>query len=562
MKRIDWAAASLSLTLSVLTVLGASYDDSASAAWFAGSRGGAISSAIAVVLLAIALYLVVSLLFRGLDRMWDPSRPAEEPVRLGRRLLAYGGVVLAGWLPWLLVHYPGNIDSDTMTQRLQWIGYAEPVNHHPWFDTMVFGWFWGLGGALGDDRVGLFAYLVLQEIATAAGVGLAIAYLGRIGLARCAQWALTVVAAVFPVFALAPSVMSKDAFANVFWLPTLVFLTEIVRTRGAVLRRPWVSAGGIAAITLLVLAKRTNVYLLVICAVVLLFVVARGVRLRLAAGAVGVLVVTVGVWPMLVLPAIGVKDATSTDIMTVFVQQTARTVQEHGDELPEDEREAIDAVLRYDGLGEAYDPTRSDNVKGRWDADGPVGEKLAYLRVWFAELLRYPGTYLSATAANTYEYFSPVTPMTMQMTDVLDRYVDFWESRSYDEVTTDDVQVLVDGLSQPQALDGARETANGLYTLAADGNPLFSKAIFSSWIPLLLLAWAIRRRSGLHVLATIPMFVTLLFLVASPVALPRYILPMVTGAIFAVGLMMTPARRQEQGEAPLPRPQDPQQGGH
>lgn len=541
----DPHAAATALALAAFVVVGASFDANDSAVWFAGSVGAAVGSALVVLGLGVALYVLLILLFRWLDaRRAEPAAAAPLAEALRRRLLPTAGAILAGWLPWLLVHFPGNVDSDTITQRLQWMGLLEQTDHHPWFDTMVFGWFWDLGSALDDDRIGLFVFLLLQEAATALGVALVIVYLGWLGMARPVCWTLTAAVAVLPLFMAAPSVMSKDALAAVFWLPFLVLFVEAVRTRGRVLLSPRVCALAVAIVIPLILAKRTNVYLVVVCALVLLVVSARRVRLRVAAGTATALLVTNVVWPLLVLPAIGVAPGTATDMLTIPVQQTARIVAEHGDELPAEEIAAIDAVLRYDGLGDAYVARRSDAVKGRWNLEATAEERLAYARVWFAQLLRYPGTALSATAANTFEYFAPVTPMIFQSGIVLDRYVDFWEARALPTTTRAEIEAAIEDLHEPAALDEVRLAVNRATEALAEGNLLSSKAFYASWVPLIALAYALRRRRPLHVLATVPLLVNLAFLIASPVALPRYILPLVSASVLAIGLMLTPVRWQ------------------
>jgi hypothetical protein len=501
--------------------------------------------------IALVLYIPIRLGYGWLDRQWDrredDAAASVLPMRtaLRRWLWPAFGVIEAAWLTWLLVHYPGSLDSDTVTQMLQWLGLVERTDHHPWFDTAIFGWFWGIGSAVDDYNVGLFVYLLLQLTATALGMALAITYLGRLGLRDVPRWVLTGFVAVFPTFAPAVSVMSKDSFAAIFWMPFYVLFVEAVRTRGRVLARPWVATAAIAIIIPLVLAKRTNGYLLVLCAIVLVLVSARGARLRVLVGTGIILAVTHVIWPLVALPALGVKPGTFTDMVSIPVQQTARTVATHGSDIPASEREAIDAVLGYDGLAEAYVPRRSDAVKGRWDSDATGEEVLGYVRVWWAQMARYPGTYLSATANNTYEYVAPVTPVSFQADlDLPERYIDHWHAKTAEGTPREQIENLAASFRSAPALDNVRGTVNQLAD-ATNDNILASKAFYCSWIPLLALVFAIRRRSWLHVLSTLPLFVNLAFLLAGPVALPRYMYPMVLGSVLAAGLMLVPVRWQQ-----------------
>jgi Family of unknown function (DUF6020) len=528
-------------------VIGASFHATDSTAWFASSPGAAVGSGLAILALAVLLYLGIRTAYAWLDRRWDAQpEPNDQvismPRALRRWLLPSFGVVWAGWLLWLLIHYPGNVDSDTITQLLQWLGIAARVDHHPWFDTIVFGSFFDIGRAVGDLNVGLFAFLLFQVTATALGMALVLTYLGRLGLSNTARWILTVFVAVFPSFAIAVTGMSKDTFAGIFWLPFLVLFVEGVRTRGRILTRPWVGAAAIAIAIPLVLAKRSNVYVLVLCVVVLLLIAAWRTRLRIAIGAALILAVTNVLWPHVVLPALDVRPGTYTDTLSIPVQQTARVVARHGESIPADERAAIDAVLRYDGLAKAYVPRRSDNVKGRWNLKSTREQKVAYVEVWLAQMGRYPGTYFAATANNTYEYFAPLTAVNTPSQLNLERYIDFWRSRSFKGTTRAQIEEVAYALYPAAALDTVRDAVNRGAVVMISGNLLASKAFYCSWVPLLALGFALRRRSWMLALATVPLFLSLAVLVAGPIALPRYMVPMLLGGVLLVGLMLVPVR--------------------
>lgn len=544
---IDLTAALLALLLAAFLVVGASFHATDSTAWFASSPGAAVGSALIILVIATLLYLAISRGYAWLDRRWDRQpEPTAQVIPMWRALRRWlvptFAVVWPGWLTWLLVHYPGSVDSDTITQLFQWLGLADKVDNHPWFDTMIFGWFWDIGRAVGDLNVGLFAFLLFQVTATALGMALALTYLGRLGLSDTARWILTVFVAVFPTFPIAVSSMSKDTFAGIFWLPFLVLFAEAVRTRGRVLCRPWVGAAAISLAIPLILAKRTNVYVFVLCAVVVLLIAAWRTRLRVILGTVLILAVTNVIWPHVALPALGVKPGTLTDTLSIPVQQTARTVALHGASIPASERAAIDAVLRYKGLAEAYVPRRSDTVKGRWNRNATTAQQLAYARVWFVELTRYPGTYLAATANNTYEYFAPLTTLGSTSDLNLERYIDFWLSRNLKGTTRAQVEEVAYALHPLPAADTVRTAVNHGATTLISGNLLASKAFYCSWVPLLALGFALRRRSWMLALAAVPILLNLAALVAGPIALTRYMIPMIQGSVLLVGLMLVPVR--------------------
>lgn len=538
----EWPTLLVTLLFAGFIVVGASYDATDSSSWVTSSVGAAVGSLAITLLLGLLLFVGLRLIYGWLDGRWEKNanKPTSMRQALKRWLLPTTGILLAGWLPWLIIHFPGDVDSDTITQLLQWSGLIQATDHHPWFDTVIFGAFWDLGSTFGSLNLGLFSYLLVQEIFTAITMAAAITYLGRLGLPNIARWAITAAVALLPVFITTPSAMSKDSFAGIFWILFFISYVEVIRTRGEVVRRPWIAVGFLTVITALCLAKRTNIYVFLICALIAIIVANRRVRWRIAAGAVIILLFTKVIWSGLLLPALGVKEPTSADMTTIFVQQTGRAVQLHGDEMPLEERQAIDKMLRWDGLSEAYNPRRSDAVKGRWDSAAGTSTKIDYLQVWAKQLFRYPGTYLSATINNTYEYFAPLTPIQFQRSLVMDRYEEYWLSRSLDGTTMADVQQITDQIYIPAALADARETTNNEISVVEERSLLSSKAFYASWIPFIGLAFAIRQRSRFLVLASLPLFVCLAVLIAGPIALPRYLIPSIYGAVLMVGLLLTP----------------------
>ena len=238
-------------------------------------------------------------------------------------------------------------------------------------------------------------------------------------------------------------------------------------------------------------------------------------------------------------------------MLSVPLQQTARTVNLHGDELPPAERSAIDAMLGYHTLGQAYEPRKSDPVKVRWNNDATTAQKVAYARVWVAEFTRYPGTYVAATANNTFQYFAPV-----QVVDYprelsnQSRYVDVLLKRTVKGTTRHQVEQVVNSLYQPPALTDTRAAVNRATMGWISKNSLASGAFFASWLPLLALGFAIRRRNGLLAIATAPFFINLLVLIAGPVVAGRYMLPMVLGSVLVAGLMLTPVQWLATRQAP------------
>jgi hypothetical protein len=105
------------------------------------------------------------------------------------------------------------------------------------------------------------------------------------------------------------------------------------------------------------------------------------------------------------IPAFGVQPALETENWSAPLQQVARAVA--GNELTEDEKTVVNAVLPVDELQAAYNGELSDPVKALWRADATVEQKSAFFGVWLRLGLREPATYLSALFHNGYGYLLP-----------------------------------------------------------------------------------------------------------------------------------------------------------
>ena len=107
--------------------------------------------------------------------------------------------------------------------------------------------------------------------------------------------------------------------------------------------------------------------------------------------------------------AYDVQPGSAGEAFSLPFQQTARFVQKHHDEIPQEERGIIDAVLDFEQLSGIYDAYISDPVKETYRLDAGAKELLAYFGVWAKQLLRDPLCYAEATLIQNALLFDPQT---------------------------------------------------------------------------------------------------------------------------------------------------------
>ena len=100
------------------------------------------------------------------------------------------------------------------------------------------------------------------------------------------------------------------------------------------------------------------------------------------------------------------------EALAVPLQQTARYVYEHGDDITPEEQQVIENTFIYcysdgDSIGNWYYSMDSSPVKQFFNNDMGRDELLEYFGVWLKQGLRHTWTYIKATANQTYPMFYP-----------------------------------------------------------------------------------------------------------------------------------------------------------
>jgi hypothetical protein len=513
--------------------------------------------AVVGVLLACGLSAAAGWAFRRFDHAAEDGAadassgdPACVPVR---DVLARAGILLASWLPYLLVRFPGNIDDDTVVELMQHYGLAPASDHHPWFDTQVFGLFWDLGGVLGSHLWSLLVFSLAQMAVTALALGLSLVYLRRrMGAPAGFVRGSTIFLAAFPFVPLVAQSMAKDMLFSWVYVLFLMCYVEVALTRGKALANRRFALACLAVTLLLMLAKKTGMYVCGAAGVVLLLW-SRERRCELALGLVVAFALFCGGWTAL-LHAWDVDVSPSGEALSVAAQQTARVMADHGSEVDQADRTTLSAVwYELDTMGAGYVAGRSDAEKWRWNATASTSDKLAYLGLYCRLGLRYPGTYALAFLGTTIEVFAPVVNAPLSSDASYESSLWYLDKVGTDErdyerlvyfgMSDDTARSLMGGATRPAWSAAASDVLDQAYSAIVGVCPWpFSKAPYLAWIPLAVLLYACRRRSALVAVCLWPVLLNLGSVLLGPIALPRYMVAAVYAAPLALGMAFLAGR--------------------
>lgn len=458
------------------------------------------------------------------------------------------------YLPHMIVSYPALFMGDTRAQIVQafpelgsaGMGYlpasrllSETVfinQHHPVMHTLLIHVCLLLGRALiGSFNAGIFLCALLQSLGLIAALSCAAAVLlrGRAG-GSGSVILLLVYVGVHPLIRNYMCLITKDVLFTAFFVLLSVGLYRLLAERGG--RTAALCLAGAAAGMLLFRSEAKYTLPPVFLLAGLIHRPARKSLLLCAAAALALGVAVYGV----VFPALRYTPGSLREMLSIPFQQTARYVVCHGDEVTQEEREAIDAVLDYAALSGDYDPDKADPVKNTYREEASREELLRYFRVWAQMLRKHPGTYVQATMNNYYQYFYPGTRFT-------------WYSHNWSKLCMEDTNEAIAPLGQtfsyPERGERIRYAGDELTDRARSfpGLSLLMTPAVYAWLLILMLAYGIRGRKTAALALLMPALAILLVCLAGPINgyYGRYSYPLVVVMLVLIPLFLDLCRREE-----------------
>lgn len=520
-----------------------------------------------VVFLGIAApsYAALRALFRWFDHHRRSGWRTLSPYGFFRRhpfALSFAIIALA-WLPYLIVYFPGTLTWDGARSMNQFITDAPLENHHPVLMNALYAGLMTLGRTLYSDNLGLLLVVAFQYLACAAAFALAIRQLTAMEAPRWLTIGSLVFYAAYPGWGIFAQTAIKD---TLFFAVFCCFVLVLVRLMGAARpsRSLWAALLGTG---LALCFTRNNGIYVVLPTLVALAVFfwaqgrrkGRGSRTGRGAHARGAApheprtpasrrsaTATLGIMGGCLLayllafqvawPALGINTKEDKEMMSVPFQQTARTLLEHPDDVTDQERAAISAILPYDQLADLYLPDLADPVKeSMLDPSGSFQgtQRSDYLAAWASMGLRHPATYLRATLANTYAYFYPWAIVGPDIDRPL-FYV--WMQGEPINTTFAVHNVMPDEVRRP--VTKFLDTQLDVPVLSA----LYSPALYV-WAFLVLLAYAVHTRNHRGWVLAVPFALLLLTVLAGPLnGQLRYVLPLAAAMPLLAGCLLRAPR--------------------
>ena len=483
-----------------------------------------LGSAWLLTQLAVALDILIS---SGADLSWKREGRLTAFYRRHAFLCPFILILLSCALP-LILAYPGGMNADSWGQagmffkvvRPDW-GLYEFTSHHPPAHTVYFASIIALGKKLGSANLGLFTVMLLQAGMYSAVFAYSLYAMRRLGAPRYLR-IISLLAILFsPYFVSSYPMVIKD---NVYSWAILLFVIELIYML-YLGRDYWRSKGHIALLALglmgSMLFRNNGKY--VIYPMILLMLIILSVRNRkegrksLLKPALALLLPVLAANLILsgLMSYYDIEKGSIREALSLPIQQTARYVLERGDEVTEEEKAAISAVLDYDNLASDYYPMESDAVKDKFNPDADAQDVLNYLKTWLKQGLKHPFVYIKATVNQNYPLVYPFQEGNQISVDTLNRY----HLYAAESIGITDVEVM------PRLNNIRNEFNHDLMYLPFTG----AMCNIATYVLALLFfcCYALRRRLWDFFVPALPLLLSLAIVVAAPGirGTPRYAYP-------------------------------------
>lgn len=394
-----------SLILSILIVIGLCYKNDVGLFLAVAGKAQIIKTFIVILGYGTIFYCALVFLQKWMQGMITDKQAEEDGCVKKHYALRVGVFVFICWLPYLIALYPGNILYDAGTMLEQFFGYEPLTNHHPYFQILFLGTFVKFGCFLGSEAAGLFLYVLLQVFAFIAVLSYMLDVLRKIGIQKKILYFLIAFYTFIPIFPIYAMSVGKNSNFAIAFLLLIVFMFEVIRSAETFVHNRIKMILLPVILILLCLFRNEGLAIVLACLPCFIFMAKKYWK---AFGAVfaGVLLFMV-CWFKWILPLAGVGNGSVAEALSIPFMQTARCVYYYGEEMSEEEKEAIDHIIEFDTLAERYLPEFSDRVKERYNNNATKEELQAYFKVWGGQMLEHPLTYVDAVLNKSYGYFYP-----------------------------------------------------------------------------------------------------------------------------------------------------------
>ncbi len=310
------------------------------------------------------------------------------------------------WSPVLLAVYPGFFVYDAQEEWLQ-VASRTFTTHHPLVHVLLLGGIICAVHKITDSyNLGIACYMIVQMFLAAGCFTYLLAYFRKKKVSKAIRFFAMIYFAFFPVIVMFTLCSAKDTIFTLALLMLLVSVLEMgISPDDFFASKKSMVFFVLAALTML-LFRKNGIYAFVLMVPVLLIYHKKN-RKKMGALLCIVLAAYFLINEMLAF-TLRAENKENQEILTVPIQQLARTYKFNKDAFSPEEIAALHEILPEDALS-LYNPKLSDPVKYRFQNEAYAADKSKYIGLWLKIGLKKPLSYVNAWLVNSYGFWYPDT---------------------------------------------------------------------------------------------------------------------------------------------------------
>lgn len=333
-----------------------------------------------------------------------PSNRVERFLFEEHTFLGPLAVIFAFALPWLIAYFPGTLQWDAHAQLWQALGVIDKSGISPILMTEWMGGCIKLGRLLfHSDSIGLFFYTGPQFLYQSLVFAYASHVMSKHRVPVLVSWGGLILWGVYPFFQIWGYTMVKDSIQYISVLLLMSVLIDLLDGNREKICWKHVALflGSVAGITV---SRNEGRFVVLLWLPFVILLYRRYWKLFLS----GILlcVVLVGV-QNLYMSLHQIPKGEIREMLSIPLQQTARYIQEHYDEITAEEEEVLQRGFTIPLEQLEYNPMISDDIKRYFLSRPDAAYLKEYFTVWAGQLRKHPDTYIQSFINQTYGYFYP-----------------------------------------------------------------------------------------------------------------------------------------------------------
>ncbi len=310
------------------------------------------------------------------------------------------------WLPVLLAVYPGFFVYDAQDEWLQVASRAFDT-HHPLVHVLLLGGIvCGVHKVTDSYNLGIACYTIVQMGVVSGVFTYLLHYMRQRKVSKMIRVLALLYFAFFPVIVMFTLCSAKDALFSAALLLLLLSLLDLGRDEDAFFSVKKNKVFLVLSGTAMMLLRKNGVYAFAVMTLVLLFCYKKNrkkVMLLFAMAFTMYFLVNTGL-----TVALHAKDGENQEILTVPIQQLARTYKFNKEAFEAEDIVSLHEILPEEALA-LYNPKLSDPVKIHFRNSAYEADKSKYVRLWLRIGLKKPLSYINAWLMNSYGFWYPDT---------------------------------------------------------------------------------------------------------------------------------------------------------